>query len=64
VIRPVAEHLFCRGAGFNVHQSTIDTKASEGCTSAAQHQNTVELLTHIIPDDVICAFATLERLSG
>ncbi|TGT17313.1 cation:dicarboxylase symporter family transporter, partial [Mesorhizobium sp. M3A.F.Ca.ET.174.01.1.1] len=58
VIGLVAGHIFHPGSGFNLNPATIDTKALAGYTSAAQHQNTVEFLMHIIPDTITGAFAS------
>jgi len=58
VIGLVAGHIFRPGAGFNLNPATIDTKALTGYTTAAQQQNTVDFLMHLIPDTVTSAFAS------
>ncbi|GLU35034.1 dicarboxylate/amino acid:cation symporter [Trinickia caryophylli] len=58
VVGLVAGHLFRPGAGFNLNPAAIDTKALAGYTTAAQHQNTVDFLLHIVPDTFASAFST------
>jgi aerobic C4-dicarboxylate transport protein len=58
IVGLVAGHLFRPGAGFNLNPASIDTKALAGYTTAAQHQNAVDFLMHIIPDTITSAFAT------
>jgi aerobic C4-dicarboxylate transport protein len=57
VIGLVIVNLWQPGAGMNVDPSTLDTKAIETYTAAAQNQSTVEYLLHIIPATVVGAFA-------
>jgi aerobic C4-dicarboxylate transport protein len=58
VVGLFAGHLFQPGKGFNLNPATIDTKALAGYTAAANHQNTVDFLMHIIPETVTSAFAS------
>jgi aerobic C4-dicarboxylate transport protein len=50
------------GAGLNIDPSQLDSSAVEGYTSAAKTQSTVEFLLHIIPTNVVDAFARGEML--
>ncbi len=51
------------GAGMNVDPATIDTKAIASYTAAAQQgQTTTEFLMHVIPTNVVDAFAKGEIL--
>src|SRR5262252_9008929 len=50
------------GAGMNVDPKTIDTKSIAAYTGPGKMQGTVDFLLHIIPDQVIDAFAKGEIL--
>ena len=50
------------GVGMNADVSTLDTRALTSYTGAAQSQNTVDFLLHVIPMTVVDAFAKGEIL--
>lgn len=50
------------GASMNIDPATLDRSAIEGYTTAARGQSTVDFLLHIIPTNVVDAFARGEML--
>ncbi|WP_448206346.1 dicarboxylate/amino acid:cation symporter [Azospirillum sp. sgz302134] len=62
VIGLVIVNLWKPGVGMNVDPSTLDTKAIQTYTQAAEKTGGVDYVLHIIPDTVVGAFAEGEIL--
>ncbi|MBP2292559.1 dicarboxylate/amino acid:cation symporter [Azospirillum rugosum] len=62
VIGLVIVNLWKPGVGMNVDPSTLDTKAIQTYTQAAEKTGAVDYFLHIIPDTVVGAFAEGEIL--
>lgn len=62
VIGLVVVNLWKPGVGMNVDPATLDTKAIQTYTQAAEKTGAVDYFLHIIPDTVVGAFAEGEIL--
>ncbi|WP_431855381.1 dicarboxylate/amino acid:cation symporter [Azospirillum sp.] len=62
VIGLVVVNLWKPGVGMNVDPTTLDTKAIQAYTQAAEKTNAVDYILHIIPNTVVGAFAEGEIL--
>lgn len=62
VIGMIVVKIYQPGAGMNVDPATLDTKAIESYTSAAQHLSFTDFVLNIIPNNVVEAFAKGEIL--
>jgi len=56
VIGMIVMHIFRPGDGFNVDPQTLDAKAVANYAKAAQDQNSVDFILHIIPKTFVDAF--------
>ncbi len=62
VIGLVIVNLWKPGVGMNVDPASLDTKAIQSYTAAAEKTGAVDYILHIIPDTVVGAFAEGEIL--